>query len=149
MDRSVAELWAKTSPYLWPDDLVLVSVEPGRIAHVIDAVGPVLAGFSAIVVERDEISLTLPRSAWSRCSDGLDARSVAGPFRAITLDLTIDLGVCGYLLPAAERLAEAGISIVPQCAFGKDHLLVAAERADEAIEVLLALSEHARKSLRR
>ena len=69
---------------------------------------------------------------------------LSGPLVALTLDLDVDLGVCGYLLPAAERLAQAGISIVPQCAFKKDHLLVPQDRADEAERVLQAWIEACR-----
>ena len=72
----------------------------------------------------------------------------AGPYRAITLDVNIDLGVVGYLAPAAVRLAEAGVSIVPQCAYSKDHLLVREADLEAARAVLEALiAERARSPL--
>ena len=54
----------------------------------------------------------------------------------ITFDLDLDLAVTGYLAPAAEALAAAGVPIVPQCAFLKDHLLVPAERLETAVKAL-------------
>jgi hypothetical protein len=47
--------------------------------------------------------------------------------------------VCGYFAPAAARLAEAGISIVPQCAYLKDHVLIQDEKISHAIEILEGL----------
>ena len=52
------------------------------------------------------------------------------------VELALALDVVGYLAPAAARLAQAGISMVPQCAFQKDHLLVPASRAADAVRVL-------------
>ena len=63
---------------------------------------------------------------------------MASPYRAITFDVNIDLGVVGYLAPAAARLAAAGVSIVPQCAYLKDHLLVREADLETARAVLEA-----------
>jgi hypothetical protein len=92
--------------------------------------------FAALVLERDEVSLTVEEEAWRAASLRAQARAEAGPYRAITLDVDIDLGVVGYLAPAAARLAEAGVSIVPQCAYRKDHLLVREGELAEAVRVL-------------
>jgi hypothetical protein len=54
----------------------------------------------------------------------------------ITFNLDLDLGVTGYLAPAADALARAGVPIVPQCAFLKDHLLVPAEQLETAVATL-------------
>jgi hypothetical protein len=88
------------------------------------------------VKERDEVSLTVAAAAWEASSLRRSARSDQGPFRLITVDLDLDLAVTGYLAPAAEALAAAGVPIVPQCAFLKDHLLVPAERLETAVKVL-------------
>jgi hypothetical protein len=54
--------------------------------------------------------------------------------------------VTGYLAPAAEALAAAGVPIVPQCAFSKDHVLVPAEHLDVAVRALTALARAARSN---
>ena len=95
-------------------------------------------GFAAWVAERDEVSLTVGEVAFRQSPLRDRARAVAGPYRAITLDVDIDLGVVGYLAPAAERLARAGVSIVPQCAYLKDHLLVRERDLADALRVLEA-----------
>lgn len=145
MNRRVAELWSRTGLHLWPDEVMLASFEVADLPRVLDAAGPALGAFAAVVVERDEVSLTIARHVWPSVERAIAPRAVAGPLRAITLDIALDLDVCGYLLPAAERLAAAGVSIVPQCAFQKDHLLVDASRADDAMAVLEALVRDARE----
>lgn len=144
MNATIAKLWSETALLLWPQRLILASFAADDWPGIADAIAPCLGGFSAIVVERDEVSVTLEGAAW----EGLDlvaaAVAVAGPYRAITFDLPVDLGVCGYLLPAAERLAAAGVSIVPQCGYQKDHILVREADATKAMEVLGGLIEEAK-----
>jgi hypothetical protein len=143
MRRETAELWARTALLLWPDELMLASFAPSDLPRVVAVAAPLLRGFCALVVERDEVSLTIARREWSGVELEMRPRSVAGPFRAITFDLPIELTVCGYLLPAAERLAAAGISIVPQCGYQKDHVLVDSGHADDAMAVLKRLIDDA------
>jgi hypothetical protein len=144
MNRSIADLWSRTALVLWPEDLVLASVPLSNLPALLHDVAPHLVGFSAIVVERDEVSVTIARTTWSSLPIAKRSTAVAGPYRAITFDLPIDLGVTGYLLPAAERLAAAGVSIVVQATFQKDHLLVRASDAAKTLEVLGRLVEDAR-----
>jgi len=92
--------------------------------------------FAALIVERDEVSLTIEESCWTMSSLHQKARTAGGPFRVITLDVNVGLDVCGYLAPVAGRLAEAGISIVPQCAYLKDHLLVHDQKVNRALQLL-------------
>ncbi|HSB60485.1 MAG TPA: ACT domain-containing protein, partial [Vicinamibacteria bacterium] len=97
--------------------------------------------FAALLLERDEASLTVADSVWARSPLRPRARAEAGPWRVLTFDLDLDLDVVGYLAPAAARLAEAGVSIVPHCGFLKDHLLVREadlERARAALEGWIA-----------
>ena len=141
MSAEARTLWSHTRIRRWPGRLVLVSLSHGSIEEaarlVADSVQHGGAGsFAAIVVEVDEVSLTIDESMWHEASQRIVHHAVAGPYAAITLVLDIDLGVCGYLLPAARRLAEAGISIVPQCAYRKDHLLIREEHADLAVAIL-------------
>ena len=56
----------------------------------------------------------------------------------LTFDVTLPLDLVGFLAPAALRLAEAGVSIVPQCGFRTDHLLVRAGDLETARRVLEA-----------
>ena len=132
-------LWARTTIRLWPETYQLVSLDPSLGEEAAQALAGNPVPFVALVRERDEVSLTVAEAQWRRSPLRSRARSEAGPFRVITFELALALDVVGYLAPAVARLAEAGISVVPQCAFQKDHLLVPARRAADAVRVLRGL----------
>ncbi|MCG6920317.1 MAG: ACT domain-containing protein [Acidobacteria bacterium] len=138
------ELWARTRVHVWPEPYVLVSLPVELAVKAAAAAARARPAFAATVLERDEVSLTLPETTWR--SDPLRdrERAEAGPFRVLSFDLDLDLDVCGYLAPAAAALAAAEVPIVPQCAYLKDHLLVPAEKLDAALAALEALIAEAR-----
>lgn len=142
---STRELWARTTLFVWPEDYVLVSLPREQAARAAQLVGAAIR-FAALVLERDEVSLTLPAKQWKTSDLRTEARAEHGPFRAITFDIDLEPDICGYLAPAAQRLAEAGVSIIPQCGFLKDHLLVPADKLDAARHVLAAWIEKCRVS---
>jgi hypothetical protein len=129
------DIWARTRLHVWPERYVLASLPLARLADAAAFVASRPGAFAALVVERDEVSVTAVSSEWNGSGLALFARA-SPPLRAITLDIDIDLDVCGYLAPAATLLGEAGVSMVPQCAFSKDHLLVHEEKLNTAVEVL-------------
>jgi hypothetical protein len=138
------QVWARTELLVWPGEYLLVSLPLRHAERAALLSASVSGGFAAWLRERDELSLTLPRASWSADGPLAAEARVSGPLRLLTLDIDIALDVCGYLAPAAERLAAEGIPIVPQCGFLKDHLLVPAERLDDALAVLEGLIRGAR-----
>jgi hypothetical protein len=135
-DRARA-LWARTRIHVWPGPYLFASVPLARQAEALALMARAGDAFAALVRERDEVSLTLPDSL--RAVIEPLATRAAGPFRVLTFDLDLELDVVGYLAPALERLAAAGVSIVPQCGFRTDHLLVFDRDLDAAVGVLEAL----------
>jgi hypothetical protein len=130
------DLWARTRLEVWPGWYRLVSFPTAQAAAAAALLAASAGRFCALVLERDEMSLTVAEEVW-RASPLKDAaRAEIGPLRAITFSLSLDLDVVGYLAPAAARLAAAGISVVPQCAASRDHLLVPAHRLEDAVRVL-------------
>jgi hypothetical protein len=129
-------VWARTALKVWPEPCALASLAPGLLAEAAALVARAGGAFAALVLERDEVSVTLPWSLWRAAPLRARAAREDGPFRAISLDVDVDLDVCGYLAPAAARLAAAGVSIVPQCAFRKDHVLVREEQLGLAVRTL-------------
>jgi hypothetical protein len=115
---------------------MLASLPYKSLPQAVELVSGSAGRFAALVVERDEVSLTIEETLWNSRSASIPHRSVDGPYRVVTFLLNVDLGVCGYFLPAAERLADAGIPIVPQCAYLKDHVLIRAADAERAVEVM-------------
>lgn len=141
MGVEVRALWARTGIRRWPGRLVLVSLPHSSLAEAARLIASAAESgrarsFAGLVVEEDEVSLTIDDTTWSEVAGRIAHNAVAGPYAAITLELDVDLGVCGYLLPAARLLAEAGISIVPQCGYLKDHLVIRDADADRAVRIL-------------
>mgnify|MGYP003574142244 FL=1 len=140
MNETVRTRWAKTRITTWPGDYLLVSLPHDALKTATLLATARADQFAALMVEKDAVSLTLRREAWSSSFPKVHPLALAGPYRVVTLDLEIDLNVSGYLLPAAERLAQAGIAIVPQCAFRMDHLLIRSEDAEAAVSILTRFS---------
>jgi hypothetical protein len=129
-------LWARTNVRLWPETYRLVSLPKDRWAEALAWYATQADAFAAVVRERDEVSLTVEQGAWAASPLQPAAFNVSEPQRVLTFDLELELSVVGYIAPAAARLAAAGISIVPQCAFLRDHVLVRDDDATRALSVL-------------
>jgi hypothetical protein len=138
MTARAREAWAQTTVHVWPGDYLFASLPAERMADAVTLLAAAPAGtFVALVRERDEVALTLPEV--SRAGLARLGARVDGPYRVLTLDVTLPLDLVGFLAPAALRLAEAGVSIVPQCGFRTDHLLVWGRDLDASIRTLEAL----------
>jgi hypothetical protein len=140
MDRRVREAWARTRVRVWPERYVLAGLPTGRLAEAAALAGESGAGFAALVLEAEEVSLTLEEGRWEASGLAGEGLARSGPYRAITLDAELGLDLCGYLAPAAVRLAEAGVPLVPQCGRRTDHLLVREEDLQAALRVLEGLA---------
>jgi hypothetical protein len=136
MNERARAVWSATRLRPWPERYRLISLPPERLAEAAALVGLAAGTFAGLVLERDEASIVIPEDLWRESPLRQHARREAGPYGVITLDIDVDLDVTGYLAPAAVLLAEAGVSIVPICAFLKDHLLVQEKDLDRALAVL-------------
>lgn len=135
-DRARAA-WAAARLHVWPETYVLASLPLTELAAAAALVGSRECGFAALVVERDEVSVTLDQDTWQVSRLARVGRSAA-PYRVLTIDIDVELDVCGFLAPVAVRLGQAGVSIVPQCAFRKDHVLVRATDLSTATQIIEA-----------
>jgi hypothetical protein len=111
-------------------------------APAITAAAGVLAeigeAFSALVVDKDEVSLVLPQDAWEEFAHRLpDCRTAPG-YRLITFDLTLDMALVGFMALGARVLADAGLSLMAFSAFERDHILVADAQFQAAWDALHA-----------
>ena len=117
-------------------------LHPGRYAYVCMPDGFALdpariiasirepEGLSVILAEQAAVALGLP---------------VAFTASWITLDVHSDLAAVGLTAAFAQALAQAGISCNVVAGVHHDHLFVPAERAQQAMEALQALSRACRE----
>jgi hypothetical protein len=99
--------------------------------------------YSSLIRDKHEIAIILPSAIWDRHKGRGLHREAFGPLVCITFDVPLDISVAGYLAPAIGALADAGISVVPQCALIYDHVLVHEDDAEGAIDVIKALQADA------
>jgi len=129
-------LWARTTLRVAAEKYCLVSFPTKMLPETVSLVTKEDGRFAALIAEPDEVSLTISYGRWRTSRLRGRASAESGPFRVITFVLELDPAVVGYFAPAARRLAEAGVPIVPQCAFLKDHLLVREADLPKATAVL-------------
>ena len=133
-----SRLWAQTRIAVHEDRYRLISLPRAELLSASRLIGQLASPFAALVLEPAEVSLTLPERVWQEhLSLHANARE-DGPYRVITFDLELDLATTGFLAPVAVRLSDAGISIIPQCAFLKDHLLVRESDLSRTVEIIQA-----------
>jgi hypothetical protein len=124
----VRRLLADMEPELQEGEFVFCTVSPGTLEHL--GVEPI--GWFR---EAEGISVIVDRSAADRA--GLEYDFVS---RMITLSVHSSLHAVGFLAAIAGKLAAAGISVNPVCAYYHDNLFVSTADANAAMEVLDELS---------
>lgn len=100
--------------------------------------------FAALVRDKDEVTLVLPRITWDEVRPALEATAESGDYRLITFDLPLDLGLIGYLATLTSVVAAHGVSVFPVSSFARDHIFVPADDFERAWEALRALIRHCR-----
>jgi hypothetical protein len=143
------EVWSSARIKVWPDPVVLATFPRfagDRVAAFAGRVGVRDAtAFVAFLTEGEECTLTAPEAAFDAWRLRKRATEVVRGLRAITIDASMPVDLVGFLAPAAARLAEAAIPIIPQCGFHTDHILVPARLLDDAVRVIEGLVADARK----
>lgn len=149
LDPRSREIWSSARIKVWPESVVLATFPRfagDRVAAFAGRVGVRDASaFTVFLTEGEECTLTAPEAAFGSWRLRGRATEVVRGLRAITIDASMPVDLVGFFAPAAVRLAAASIPIVPQCGFRTDHVLVPADRLDDAVKVLEGLVADARK----
>lgn len=128
--HDLKQLLSGMSPSLDADIYVFVTL-PNR------AVPPGLAP-RMIMQEREGTTLILTQAA-AKAAD----LAYVFPCRMITLNVHSALNAVGFLAHITTRLAALGMAVNPVAGYFHDHLFVPADRAQEAMSALHALSSEA------
>ncbi len=92
------------------------------------------AGFSALVVDDDEVTLVCSEEQLAAYGDG--PLGVEPGWRRVTFPGPLPWEQVGFLADVADRLACAQIPFTSVSGFTTDHVLVRAAQADLAVSVL-------------
>ena len=121
-------LLADMRPVLQPDTFVFATVDD-------DVELPV--GLDPVMVFREAEGRTLILREVDAAAAGIPSTF---PSRMITLEVHSALEAVGFLAAITTALAAAGMGVNPVAGYFHDHLFVPAERADDAMAVLLRLA---------
>ncbi len=122
----IKQLWSKSDLNIWDGFYRIVAFEPDhkKDALVLLSAVPSPGYYCSMICDNHEVAVILPDKIWQNQSAALNFRQEFGPLKCITFDVPLDIEVSGYLKPAISALADAGVSVIPQCALIYDHILV-------------------------
>ena len=110
-----------------------ITVSAGIIAEIGEP-------FSALLVDRDEVTLVLSSEALNAFEKRIRDYTVSeNEYRLITFDVELDLNMVGFMAVISEALTQANVSIMPFAAYTRDHLLVKSTDHDNAMTTLQKL----------
>ncbi|PJF38292.1 MAG: hypothetical protein CUN55_17755 [Phototrophicales bacterium] len=96
--------------------------------------------FCALIVDKDEVSLLIPEEALEDFKGRLrDYQGENKRYRLITVDIELPMEMVGFMARLSQKLAEAGVSILPYAAYSRDHIVIEDKHFDNAMQALRAL----------
>jgi hypothetical protein len=125
------ELLRLMQPAMRPDLYIFCTVPEGS---------EIPSGISPLMTFREAEGVTLIVEVSQADRAGLPGTF---PCRLITLNVHSSLDAVGFLAAITNALADAGIGVNPVSGYFHDHLFVPAERAEEAMAVLVKLARRA------
>lgn len=140
MSQTVEQALSQTKLYTDQVDYALVRLPAAAITPAAGIVAEIGEPFSALIVDKDEVTIIIPQEALEDFAKRLIAAKVAEKtYRLITFDIELDLTLVGFMARVSAALAHAGVSILPLAAFTRDHILVPADQIDTALAALESL----------
>lgn len=127
-----ARLYSDDRPYQ------LVGLPAAAITPAAAVLAETGEAFSALLVDKDEVTLVLPEDAVAQFSGRLREARLSAPYRLITLDVELPPELVGFMAGITEKLAAAAIPVIALGAFSRDHLLVPASHFEQAWQLLEA-----------
>ncbi|MFP4395388.1 MAG: ACT domain-containing protein [Anaerolineales bacterium] len=130
---------AQTRLFTDARDYVILRTAPDQAGAAETLFSQLDESFSALVRDKDEVTLVLPVDVWEKSQPLLDVLDESSNYRLITFDLPLELGLVGYLAMMTSTVADEGISIFSVSAFSRDHIFVPEEDFERAWDALRAL----------
>ena len=140
MTDNVRHLLAQAKFYTDSNDYVLIRLPARAITVAAGILAEIGEPFGVLVADKDEVTLLTYVEAVEGFKKRLEGATVyPNTYRLITIDVELDPSITGFMAHLSRALAENGISILPYAAFTRDHILVPADKLDDAITTLKQL----------
>ncbi len=122
----------------------LLQLPPNAIVLAAGVVAETATPFSALLADKDEVTLLLPDDACQEFARRLRHATISdAAYRLITLDIELDTELVGFMALVSGALAAAGIPILTYAAFSRDHVVVRADDFEKAMRALSQLQQTA------
>jgi hypothetical protein len=140
MTSTARQLFAQCRLYSDPRDYAVISLPPQAIMGGAGVIAEYGDAFSALIADKDEVTLVLLAEAWPDFAARLPGHRVAADYyRLITFEIELEMSLVGFMALISGALAEADVSILALAAFTRDHLLVKREQLEAALDALRRL----------
>ena len=126
------QAFAQTPLYTDEARYLLIQLPPRAIMAAAGVLAEIGTPFSALIADKDEVTLVLPQQDWEFFAARLPDHRIGGEYRLITFDLPLGLDMIGFMALISRVLAEAGIPLMAFSAFARDHLLISVDHFDAA-----------------
>lgn len=136
LDPALRRIFAGIRLYTDARPYALVSLPPDQMRAVTILFGGLASPFAAWIVDKDEITIVMHEMDWTVAARDLPGMRVETDYRLISFDTVLDLNLVGFMSAVCRLLAQAEISVLPICAFSRDHVLVRGHDAEKAWRVL-------------
>lgn len=143
MTQTATEVLSQAKFYSDEQDYRLLKLHPRAIILAAGIVAEIADPFTAIIADKDEVTLLLPFAYVEEFQDRLHNYQMSAPYRLITMDVELEPELIGFMAHISTALAQAGISVLPFAAYSRDHLFVPAEKYELAIATLEKLKSEA------
>ena len=119
------------------DAYILLKLPPDAITLAAGVVAETAQPFTALIADKDEVTLMLPETAFDKRMRRLRRSSTSAEvYRLITFDIELPLTLVGFMAFVSGALAEAGIPILTYASFSRDHVFVRETDFDAAMRTL-------------
>lgn len=132
------ELFRSAQLYTDGIEYVAAHLPPAAITAGAGVIAEAAQPFSALIVDKDEVTVIMPRELWDEFAHRLPDHRIATGFRLITFDLPLEFDVVGFMAIVSRVLAEAQVSLLALSAFSRDHILVPMAQFETAWQALHA-----------
>ena len=146
MSGSAQEILRDIELYSDGRDYRLLQLPPKAITLAAGVLAESGLAFSAMIADKDEVSLLLPDDACQEFSARLGRATFSEKrYRLITFDATLEPDLVGFIARVSAALAAQSIPILTFAAYSRDHIFVPAESFDLAIHTLRTLTVQSQK----
>lgn len=140
MTQSVEEVLSRTKLYSDGQEYHMLRLPANGITLAAGIIAEAGNPFSALIVDKDEVSLFLQADLHQEFAKRQRQAEVSDQvYRLITFDAPLEPTLVGFIARISAVLADAGIPILTFAAYSRDHILVPAEYFEAGMRALQAL----------